>query len=229
MVYCIRNSLASDTMKKITSRESLFDYLIQFVFIFSSVYFAFWLTKQGEVGKIKQIERKAVQAVYIELQKNIVQLQKATAFHEQIRDKLFLYADSIEKGTIDAQAVKPNDHLQKVFTRKSNSLGFPNVERNAWETLKSSEAYVYLDYELASSLGKLYDTQKTGVESTMTTIITDIFSAKELFKKEESETIVWLAAWSFRELEGQEQYLMIASQETLKQLENHYPTLTREQ
>ena len=34
--------------------------VLQFIFIFSSVYFAFWLTKQGEEAKIKKVKIKKV-------------------------------------------------------------------------------------------------------------------------------------------------------------------------
>jgi len=203
------------------------NHLHQFVFTFSSAHFAFWFTNRNEHRKIREIEKIAIEAVYLELQKNIDQLKVASEFHVEIRDNLFAYADSVEKRLIIANDLKPRAHLRKIFTRNANSLALPNLGRNAWETLQRSEAYAFLDYVLTSRLGKLYGIQKQGVEIIANKIVTGIFSSKSLYQKEESEAVILLASWTFRELAGQEQYLLIATQETSSLIEEHYPDLLR--
>jgi hypothetical protein len=212
-------------MKKLKITDILINNFIQFVFIFSSVYFAFWLSNLGETKKIEKIEIRAVESLYKELQENRIQLKEAEAFHNVIRDRLFAYADSIEKQLIVPNSLKPKDHLSKIFTRRSSSLGMPNLNRDAWEMLQSSEAYVSLDYELASNLGKLYRLQKNGVELTMQKIISELFNSKSQFQKEESEAMIFLTAWAFREIAGQEQYLIRATEESLNKLQEYYPFL----
>ncbi len=211
-------------MKKRPS-NLLVNNLIQFVFIFSSVYFAFWLTNLNEDRKIKKIEEKAIKAIHLELLENIKQLDKAIKFHEDIRDKLFLYGDSLEKRLIDPTSMKPQEHISKTLTKTSNSLGFPNLSRDAWEMLQNSSAYTALDYDIANNLRKLYSLQEGGVESTMQSIVSKIFNDKAQFDETQSESMVFLTAWSFRELHGQEQYLYFSSKQTVKVLEESFEYL----
>ncbi|MEM6830349.1 MAG: hypothetical protein AAF551_07515 [Bacteroidota bacterium] len=215
-------------MKKWKNSELLINNFIQFIFIFSSVYFAFWLSNLAELKRVKNIEKKAIESVHKELKENLAQLNKAYDFHYDIRNRSFAYADSIENGVIDPVSLKPRHHLSKIFTRESNSLGFPSLNRNSWETLKRSEAYMTLDYELASTIGKLYSIQEKGVEITMQKIISEIFNNKSLFREDESEAIIFLTAWSFRELAGQEQYLMKVITNSLVEIEKYYPELKNE-
>ena len=212
-------------MKKLKITDVLLNNFIQFIFIFSSVYFAFWLSNIGERKKIEKIEKRAVVLLYKELQENLIQLNEAEIFHNEIRDRLFTYADSIEKQLIDPNTLKPADHFSRIFTRRSNSLGLPNLNRDSWEMLQSSEVYMSLDYELASNLGKLYRLQKDGVELTSQKIVSEIFNSKSQFQKKESEAMIFLAAYSFREIAGQEQYLITATKESLKKLQEYYPFL----
>ncbi|MBK6263861.1 hypothetical protein JKA74_02335 [Marivirga sp. S37H4] len=212
-------------MKKLKISDVILNNFIQFIFIFSSVYFAVWLTNYREAKEIEKIEKKAVESLYKELQENLIQLDKAEKFHKEIRDRLFSYTDSIEKKLIVANSLKPKDHLSKIFTRRSNSLGMPHLNRDSWEMLQRSEAYITLDYELASNLGKLYRLQKSGVELTIQKIGSELFNTQSQFKKEESEALIFLTAWSFREIAGQEQYLIRATKESLNKLEEHYPFL----
>ena len=93
--------------------------------------------------------------------------------------------------------------------------------------LQSSEAHFHMDYELVNQLGKVYRIQKEGVESTKEKIISEIFSSKSLFIPAESEALLYLTAWSFREISGQEQYLIRATEVTLEKLITAYPFLQR--
>lgn len=212
-------------MKKLKLTDILINNFIQFIFIFSSVYFAFWLSNLSEKKRVEKIEKRAIESLYVELEENLSQLNEAQIFHIEVRDRLFAYQDSIEKLLIVPNSLKPKDHLSKIFTRRSNTLGMPYLNRDSWEMLQSSEAYLTMDYELASTMGKLYRAQKMGVELTMQKIASEIFNSKSQFQKEESEAIIFLTASSFREIAGQEQYLIRVIEESLIKLQEYYPDL----
>lgn len=210
---------------KIKLKQNIINYSIEFIFIFSSVYFAFWLTKQGEEAKIKKIERQAVTMLHNELKENAIQLEKSFEYHKEITENLSTYADSVHRGLIDAEKLRPIEHIKPFFYRRANSLGFPNIKEIAWQTLQNSEAYVYLDYKLASELGELYYIQDVGVKSTAKGIINDIFNSKSYYQREESEAIVIQTAYYFNELKGQEEFLLYFTNKAIESLENHYDFL----
>ncbi|MBX2840248.1 MAG: hypothetical protein KTR26_00650 [Flammeovirgaceae bacterium] len=211
-------------MKKLFGNKIL-NYLIEFIFIFSSVYFAFWLTNQEAVRKIKIIEEKAIKALHQELNENLNELQTSIQFHENVRNQLFIYNDSINENLVNAESLHAYNHLRKIFTRNSNSIGLPDIKKNAWEMLKSSEAYVYVDYELASELGLLYIIQEGGVEATSKQIVSDVFNSLSIYQKEKSEEVLLLTAYMFRELAGQEEFLIFKIKENIEGLENYYDYL----
>ena len=72
----------------------LANYLFQFIFIFHSVFFAFWPKEQNEVRKLIKLEEQSVEDVYRELSANLKSLQSSISYRKEQITKLEAYEDS---------------------------------------------------------------------------------------------------------------------------------------
>ena len=104
-------------MKKLKITDVLINNFIQFIFIFSSVYFAFWLTERREQRKLEKVEKIVVEAVYFELLENKNKLNSVLLYHQQVAKKLDYYIDSLEHRTANNnRPKKPLDHFKYILT-----------------------------------------------------------------------------------------------------------------
>ncbi|ELR72471.1 hypothetical protein C900_01466 [Fulvivirga imtechensis AK7] len=210
-------------MAKFWKNTLIINHLLQFIFIFSSVYFAFWLTNRNETNKLKKLEQQAIEGVYLELHGNLTELEKAMPYHEELVDVLFSYTDSLSKGLKNISGEnKPIHHLMQLLTRKESAAGIPQLKSSAWPTLQQSEAYILLDYEVASTLSALYQLHEAGVTATVHQLRVEVFATKDLFIPGQTEPILNMAAWSFRELYGQEILLKKKTEEAMALLTEKY-------
>lgn len=210
-------------MAKFWKNPLIINHLLQFIFIFSSVYFAFWLTNRNETTKLKKLEQQAVEGVYLELKGNVVALENAMPYHEELRGVLFSYTDSLSKGLIKMDpSAKPVTILMQLLSRQESAAGIPQLKNSAWATLQQSEAYILLDYEVASTLSALYQLQQEGVVTTTSQMMSEVFASKDLFIPNQTEPILNMAAWSFRELYGQEILLKKKITEAMELLTERY-------
>ena len=149
--------MAKKKKQKILGKAEIINHILQFIFIFCSVFFAIWLSNRNETRKLKQVERQAIAAVYLELQNNLLELENAIPYHKQVLRSISEYNDSLTSGLIKVpENTKPIGHLMRLLSRSNSSSGVPPIERSAYLTLQNSEAYVLLDFEVAGSLSSLY-------------------------------------------------------------------------
>lgn len=203
----------------------LTNYGLQFIFIFSSVYFAFWLTDRKEYRKQKAEEVQAIRAIYLELGDNAAQMEKAMPYHEVLRKRLQAFSDSISRKQVDITGRRADKLLMRFVSGPNGFLRIPNLSNTAWLTLQNSQAYGMLDYETASMLSRVYQWQELGVTTTSKHLAINIFQSRDLFQPAATEAILNQCYWTFRELTGQEYFLINQIRDTMSALKEKYPWL----
>ena len=161
-------------------------------------------------------------AIYHELSTNLKDLETDLPYHEGLRNMIGELNDSIRRGLIQVG----NQHAMRMMTerisRNAQVLGSAQIRNVSWQTFKATEAYVLLDYELASTLSEQYQMQEEGIKTTREKL-QELFLSGYLFQPEETEIRLIQVYWNFRELAGQEQYLIKLTRHTLSALEEAYP------
>lgn len=147
-------------------KHPFFNHVVQFIFIFSSVYFAFYLTDKREQSKLRIVEEKAILAIHRELTGNLEQLEKAYPYHLELFSTLGNNLDSIRSGQYNISGMMPLQVLMNAVTRNASALGAPQLSRTAWDTFQATDAIVMTDYDLVSVLAKVYKMHEDGVGAT---------------------------------------------------------------
>jgi hypothetical protein len=159
--------------------SAIINHILQFVFIFSSVYFAFWLTERNEHRKLVELEKQCIEGVHKELSNNLTGLRKSIDYHEKIVGKIRIYEDSLKRLYPESRFSKqPVVHLMNIFSRSENSIGATQLKNTAWTFLEGSDAYALLNYEVANALSSTYQTQSDGVCETVRMMIKEVVYIK---------------------------------------------------
>ncbi len=200
--------------EKIVTKRSVLKLAFESVLIVFSVLLALFLNEYR--GQIKEERQKeiAMQMVEIELEANLKTLRKWLPYHNKIRqdldDKLQGQAQGItlfnHNGEL-AKGLMPNGIVQSLLSDTS------------WHTLKSSSASSLVDLRTMFTLSELYKLQAIGVESTLNNIL-QVIASREALEKEDQRTTLILLRNGFREIAGQESFLIHKYEQALKQVKS---------
>lgn len=217
-------------MKKIFSSERLLDHVIQFIFIFSSVYFAFWLTERREVKAIKDIEQLAIVGLYQEINFNMQSIKNVAPYHKTVSQRFNVYLDSLESlNNLDLKQPAINYLMQLMTRSEGGAAGYVALQDNAWNTLRNSKAHTELSYEAMRRISSLYTLQNNGVQSTLNTIINEIFATQKIYESNNIISMLRFTGNTYRELHAQERTLYNEYQVTSDWLVKEFPYLDEQQ
>lgn len=194
--------------------------ILQFIFIFSSVYFAFWLTDRREQKALERVENVAIQAIYEDLKGNLKNLERSKLYHDTLMYRLAYALDSLQKGFIKTEDASLEEFLATRITRTSNSLGIAELHNDAWLSFSQSAAFVIVDYETMNQMNR-YTQQHDLVEYSIKRL-GDFFMSTNMFEAAHLESNLKQAFMLIRELNGQEILLINYITRTLELLEEKY-------
>lgn len=110
----------------VLKKADIINHLLQFIFIFSSVFFAIYLSNRNETQKLKKTEQQAIRAVHLELINNLNALQQAIPYHEKVKRSLRLYLDSMDayRPKLSIEGLLPIDYIMA-----RGELQFPDCQK----------------------------------------------------------------------------------------------------
>ena len=175
--------------------------LAESVLIVFSILLALFVDQWREGLRLDRLRDRAIADIHEEIENNRMAVDSAVGYHTAVRDSLGILWQRIERSGSGGQ---PGFNLIAAVA----PLGIrpPAIRRTAWETAISTDAVTLMDYSLIYRLGGLYDTQTTGVESTLARIQDFVFDPM-LFEPARAGTAVRMIHALVSELAGQEYYL----------------------
>jgi hypothetical protein len=136
---------------KIKIKESIFNHLIQGVFVFASVFLAFWLTEVRENIKTEEEVEIALKSIALELSYN----------HDRIVHTFNYYYKISQQ--IDSIANHNPDNFQEIYgyqLKGWQGTQLPMLRSTAYGTITNSGLVSKLSFESQKSLADIYSVQK---------------------------------------------------------------------
>tara|TARA_B100001245_G_C22871895_1_gene419271 strand:+ start:358 stop:1029 length:672 start_codon:yes stop_codon:yes gene_type:complete len=195
--------------------------LLQFIFVFSSVYFAFWLTDRREQKELEQVEKKAVEVMVNELQNNLKALESSQPYHDTLFNKLFKVYDSVIANPASLKGVTLQAIFSGQLSRSYNTLGLPYLSNVSWDSFNRTQAFMVMDYDIVNAVNQHFRGQQLGVVTTANRL-SDFFLSEAMFSTENQATHLLQLIYLFREINGQENSLITSTVEAIKLLEESY-------
>ena len=195
--------------------------VLQFIFIFSSVYFAFWLTERRSMKELENVEKKAVEAMITELKNNLGALKDSQPYHDTLFNKLFVVYDSLVANPTELNGITLQEIFSGQLTRSYNTLGLPYLSSVSWDSFIKTQAFVVMDYDIVNAINTHFRGQQIGVVTTANRL-SDFFLSEAMFSTENQETHLLQLIYLFREISGQENSLITSTTNAIKLLEETY-------
>lgn len=175
--------------------------LAESVLIVFSILLALFVDQWREGRRLDRLRDRAIADIHEEIENNRTAVDRVIVYHTAVRDSIGNLWQRIERGGSGGQ---PGFDLIAGVARAG--IRPPAIRRTAWETAISTDAVTLMDYSLIYRLGGLYDTQTTGVESTLARIQDFVFDPM-LFEPARAGAAVRMIHALVSELAGQERYL----------------------
>jgi hypothetical protein len=175
--------------------------LAESVLIVFSILLALFVDQWREGLRLDRLRDRAIADIHEEIENNRTAVDGVVVYHTAVRESLGNLWQRIERSGSSAQ---PGFDLIAGVARAG--IRPPAIRRTAWETAISTDAVTLMDYSLIYRLGGLYDTQTTGVESTLARIQDFVFDPM-LFEPARAGAAVRMIHALVSELAGQEYYL----------------------
>lgn len=195
--------------------RKLKDYVLEGCLIIFSVLFALFLENYYQNIKIQQQKKLALERIRMELSRNAKILSEWIPDHRKIYNHLNKPAD------------RKNDSLKNVLIQYDffnldlildNKQLINNVLTNtAWETAKSTGIISEFDFELTEQLTQVYSLQDVAVNVTIHEIL-EVLMDQETHEIRNLDASIKQLEIRFRELTGQERFLMNTYDASLKKL-----------
>ncbi|WP_258097281.1 hypothetical protein [Marinoscillum pacificum] len=195
--------------------------VLQFIFIFSSVYFAFWLTERRATKELENVEALAIEAITKELRSNLIELEKSQIYHDALVSNLQYLYDSLKEYPDRIGENSLMDLFSAQVERNGNTIAFPFISRVSWDSFKQSQAFMVMDYELSNVINKHFRLQELGVESTALKM-RDFFFSNEMYEERVQLAQLLRLIYLFQEINGQEVYLINSTKMTIELLAKNY-------
>jgi len=138
-------------MPKFTISKNIINHLIQGVVVFSSVFFAFWLTEVRENTKQNEEIKIALKTIAIEMSYNHDRIVDVFYYHYNMLQQI----DSINRNN-------PNNLLTLYGYQLKNWVGIqsPMLRSTAYQTIINSGIISKLNFETQKDLADIYTIQK---------------------------------------------------------------------
>ncbi len=197
---------------KYITKQNLVKFLFESVLIVFSVLFALFLNEYRGNLKENELKQQALEKVYNEIETNLKTVNEWLPYHEKVFNNLqrAFESDSIKSALRKKKEISFWDLMPAGVTQSV-------INNAAWQAFKSSNVFSNVDFDTLLSLSKVYNIQKTGVETTIQSISETLMS-RITFKKEELEISLLVLKNHFGELTAQERLLIKTYESCLKNL-----------
>ncbi len=194
------------------TKEKFFKLIFESALIMFSVLLALFLNEYR--GELKENQQKdlAMEMVQVELESNLETINEWLPYHRTVLSNL---NEALKNDDIDTAIFAQNGELSGKFM--PNGVVQSLIDNASWQTLRSSGISSKIDLNIMLTLSELYKLQSQGVESTLNSII-DILRSRESLEKENQRNTTILLRNAFREMVGQEIFLIAKYQQALIKL-----------
>lgn len=183
--------------------------------IIFSVLFALFINKMAENYQTNKSKKVAEKNILIELQNNQTTIQGWLENHNQIKEGIEKLVKNQDKSLQDS--LLKQDYFDLSLFSNAPNLANSSPTSTAWETTKSTGLISEFDFQDVQLLTNTYSLQNVIIEETFKKIMNKVLNYEQL-SSSNLESMSNHYYMLFRELVGQEQYLLQHYKTTIQEI-----------